>query len=231
MNEQIAIDKDRIGDLALLGDGSSAEDDVYYSNTIRLVLAYYDAYREHTHSIEKRLITELCIRLRQLSYLHNLIGTDNAEMIQENNTDVPSKEAGNVTVSTVVHLHTIDHPDSLMQPLRQDERLHLNLEAFYYIAHRIRKLLQTAGEGLPGIGRFECPPIAKIRNNLIEHSAVKTISLCLSNQGGPFLKGARRDDELAAYRDKGFTQNAAAFRSALNEWFKKALTSVNRQYR
>lgn len=206
---------------------------VYYISTIRLVFAYRDAYKCSSRTLEDRLIIELCVRLRQLSYLYDSIQTDNAEMLREDEADRPPTKPGDVVVSTMVCMHTIDSPDSMMGSFRQDERLHLNLETFYYIAHRIRKLLQTAGERLPGVSRFECLSIARTRNDLIEHpdsrAGTETVSLCLSNQGGPFLKGAKRSDEVGGYRDEGFSHNAAAFRSSLNEWFREAISGAKRR--
>lgn len=204
---------------------------MYYKSTIELVVKYHDTFNNVESGLDDRLTTEIYVRLRQLSYLYDLIISDNATIVNEDEMTRPPVEPGDVVHSSIAHMSTIASPGSKTGPFRISERLNLNLEAFYYVAHRIRKLLQTSGGRLPCKKNFECLGIAMVRNKLIEHPdedvGTETSSLLVSNQGGPFLKAAKRDDEVYGYRDKGFMHNSEDFRSALNDWFLTELESAN----
>ena len=204
---------------------------MYYKSTIELVVRYHDIFNNVESVLDGRLTTEVYVRLRQLSYLYDLIISDNATIVSEDEVTRPPVKPGDVVHSTIMHMSTIASPGSKTGLFAISERLNLNLEAFYYVAHRIRKLLQTSGGRLPCKRTFECLSIARTRNHLIEHpnkkAGTETSSLCVSNQGGPFLKAAKRDDEVYGYRDKGFMHNSEDFRSALNNWFLTELESAN----
>ncbi|TSC75380.1 MAG: hypothetical protein G01um101430_475 [Parcubacteria group bacterium Gr01-1014_30] len=88
------------------------------------------------------------------------------------------------------------------------------LEHYYNVAHRVRKLIQK----LPGGKGFECCPITRCRNDLIEHVEDNHALYSFGyGSSGPRLRPAHAG--LVKYNDEGLIPNTKAFVEALLKKF------------
>lgn len=97
------------------------------------------------------------------------------------------------------------------------------LEAFYYFAARIRKILKSKEEPLPLLRSFESKGVRDVRNHLIEHPQVLTPACGYGGQEGPKLKGVHYPGQEDVIKDQGFRKNALEFKENLEKVLNKAL--------
>lgn len=88
--------------------------------------------------------------------------------------------------------------------------IELHTETFYYIAHRIRKILQqTKPVLIPHMSSFECVGVRNVRNHLLEHAEIDLLSngFSVGGEGGIVLKPSVSKDEGLLLNAKEFWDN------------------------
>jgi hypothetical protein len=105
--------------------------------------------------------------------------------------------------------------------------MQLFTECFYYIAGRLRTLLQKSGP-IPGLESFECKGARDVRNQLLEHvegkhSQVFIQSFGFGKDNGPVLKAVRYAGQEGTFPDKGLYWNATEIKEILESKLKKLL--------
>lgn len=89
------------------------------------------------------------------------------------------------------------------------------LEGYYYLAHRIVKLVKK----LPGLSSTDCPPIRVVRNKLLEHpESIQPYSFGYGT-AGPVVRPARVGKRL--WEDAGLVPNTEALVKTLCSAFKR----------
>jgi hypothetical protein len=113
--------------------------------------------------------------------------------------------------------------------LTTQEEVLLAGEAFYYLAHRVRTILEQGLAGLPGMRALRAQGVARVRNNLLEHANKKggtsVFSFSVSNAAGLRLRPVSEAAAPPPYRDEGILRNAAEFRSDLEGAIRGALAA------
>lgn len=109
---------------------------------------------------------------------------------------------------------------------RQIITIELFTEAFYYISHRLKKII----EYYPGLKNIKAPGVVNVRNNLIEHptgkNGVASPSFAIGGPNGPVVKAGRYVGQEHIYVDVGLYKNAEEFRDNLDNTLRKGLESL-----
>jgi hypothetical protein len=105
--------------------------------------------------------------------------------------------------------------------------MELFTECFYYVAGRLRTLLQKS-KPIPGLESFDCPGARDVRNQLLEHvegknSQVFIQSFAFGKENGPVLKGMRYAHQEHIFPDKGLYLNATEIKDNLEDILKRLL--------
>jgi hypothetical protein len=100
-------------------------------------------------------------------------------------------------------------------------RLETTLEAYYYNAHHILKLIQT----LPGLKGFECREVTIVRNKLVEHAKSGSIYTFGYGSTGPLVKAFQRG-EHREWNDEGLVPNTVKFARAIESTIQRALPAT-----
>ena len=101
------------------------------------------------------------------------------------------------------------------------------VESFYYMADRIRKVLNHKTKNIfPGLRNFKAEGVCQVRNHLLAHpedfEQISVPSIDCGGTEGPRLKIAKSDDK-AEIIDLGFWVNAREFRDNLESLLRKAI--------
>lgn len=108
---------------------------------------------------------------------------------------------------------------------RQIIKIELFTETFYYISHRLKKII----EHYPGLKNIKASGVVNVRNNLIEHpygrNGVTSPSFAIGGLNGPVIKAGRSVGQEHISVDAGLYKNAEEFRDNLDNILKKALES------
>lgn len=102
--------------------------------------------------------------------------------------------------------------------------LELLTESFYYIAHRLIKILRK----LPYFKGFECKAVSNVRNKLIEHADDETDPIVLNTfnplgSKGPIIKWIRLERQKNIFIDRGLYYNASTFLNKLDQRLTKII--------
>ena len=103
----------------------------------------------------------------------------------------------------------------------KEEKLERLTSEFYTTAHRVVHIVG----GLPDLKSFKATSIRIVRNQLIEHpegSGVTYDSFSYTKNEGPYIKGLRKDNQIA-HMDKGFKMNNQEFLDELKSILTKVL--------
>ena len=102
-------------------------------------------------------------------------------------------------------------------------KMKMYLEAFYYFAARIRKIIKSKEDPLPFLRSFESKGVRNVRNHLIEHPQTLIPSCGYGGQEGPKLRGAHYPGQENCIKDQGFRKNALEFKENLEKVLSNAL--------
>lgn len=198
------------------------QQDSFFSSTIRLLDQYYWRHaRQKTPGFGMHQLLELRERLKQLSYLHLNIIAGQEQLLQDHEAkNGPRKPNQNlVLVFASIGLPSDAADVSGSERFTTQDELKLHLETFYYIAHRIKVILQKAGGALPQLDSFEAIGITRVRNNLLEHANQKggriVYSFSVSNAAGARLRPVGMLGDADTFVDPGFPSNASEFKQNL----------------
>jgi hypothetical protein len=182
------------------------------------VIKKFDRYwdkmaRESVPGFNEDLAIEVNKRLKQLAWLYKLIARRESKCLEltlreHRRRDRLRKELG-ITSGSITFQHTRDSRkiDRLMFEIE------LYTESFYYLAHRMSKILQHPSKPLPGLQSFECKGVRDARNKLLEHvekkdSKIFAQSFGVGGEDGPTLKIDREPGQENLFLDKGIRTNA-----------------------
>jgi hypothetical protein len=108
----------------------------------------------------------------------------------------------------------------------------LYTETFYYLAHRLQKILADSNSCLPFVVDYDVvDEVQIVRNQLLEHpegaSSGATERRWMYNSNvGPIVKAGRRPDQPACHQDRGLFPNAEELRLSVAKVFSHALSEI-----
>lgn len=178
---------------------------MFFETTVELFNIYYKKMSSESHpSYNKQLALEVRKRLRQLSFI--------CDKVQEHEQTIMTS-VGNISVWKVAFFE-----------------MEFFVESFYYMADRIRKVLNHKTKNtFPGLKNFEAPGVCKVRNQLLAHpedfEKISVPSIDCGGSEGPRLKIAKSDvgSEII---DPGFWVNAREFKDNLEILLRKVIDKI-----
>lgn len=168
---------------------------------------------------------EILTRLRQLGWLyaeiHRLETAYWAAYRQQHGDPKPD-------TNYVVFFIASGIPDELPTEFSAEDQLRLQVEAFYYAAHRLVAILDQCKDSLPGLASIRAKPVRRVRNNLIEHAnkpgGRAAYSFSISNAAGVRLRSAAPAGGPDTFLDEGVHKNAEELNEELDTMLQNAVT-------
>lgn len=205
---------------------------MFFDSTIKLLDAYQSNLGGNPHqTYNGDLLSEIRERLQMLSILYIKVHElENLAMsIIPKFLSIASEYFGYDAKGKngIRRFPTEGEEEKLREFIVQNKAIFLEmkmyLEAFYYFAARIRKILRSKEEPLPFLRSFESKGIRDVRNHLIEHPLILTPDCGCGGEEGPKLKGVRYPCQENVIKDQGFRKNASEFKENLEKVLNKAL--------
>ena len=192
---------------------------MYFGETIQ----HFDAYFwRHRGLVDVYLFNEIKARLRQLSRLYANVAELVDQLLSAAELEQGGLEQGEAVIIAFTNIAVPKNPSQedyaipSLEDVTTSEVLQINVEAFYYFAHKVILLCRQSGR-LPGLQTFRSPGILRVRNDLIEHSTNKSkgqdiYSLTISRAAGPRLRTLSKAQKAPGYMDHGLWVNAEEFK-------------------
>jgi hypothetical protein len=206
----------------------------FFENEIRLLDRYYWQCRSRSSPWDEQVVKELRERLRQLSYLYDEIVPLEAAVLAAHAHRWPGR-VPDVCVIGFMPLSDLPNPDAgtwSVPAFGDSDRLRLNVETFYFVAHRMM-VLSEQRKALPRLAAIEAVGVRRVRNSLIEHAHEKdgnpAQTFSVSNASGTRLRPAARAEDPQGYQDQGIHHNAGEFRGAVRACLEAALREAPRE--
>ena len=201
-----------------------------FESTIALLDKYYwKCDLEEAPGFDAQLVKEIRGRLRQLEHLYDQILTLQNEILAEEERKQGPRPPDTNWVLVFTNFGPPPDPNIAedgIDPLSVSEQLMLVTEAFYYIAHRVKKIVDQCGASLPQLARFTAAGVARVRNNLLEHAnrsaGTSVFSFSVSNAAGVRLRPVSRLTDSDTHMDQGILRNAAEFKADLEAVLERA---------
>lgn len=200
----------------------TAISEVELESTVELFVTYLTkAKKKHGGKLNSELGQEALQRLRQISWLLRRI-----HLICKRLRESP--------LSSKDFLMPIEAPRKMESISNEGELLDQGFfivraytESFYYLAFRLRHILQN---GMPGLSGFECKGVRNVRNHLIEHPEkskvlLQTFDLGLTSGKGPRLKVDPAQKKVE-HVDIGLFVNALEYKTSLETALNKAIANL-----
>ena len=192
---------------------------MYFSDTIQMLDSYY--WRNHGR-VELQIFNELRTRLKQLSVLHSQITVSVDKLLSQVEAEGDGSQEDTIYVVIFTNLSEPKNPNAndykapSLDEVEPSELLLINVEAFYYLAHKFGLLCRQSRGRLPGLETFNAAGIQRVRNNLIEHSnqanGQDLYTFSISRPAGPSLRRMSQGVQKSGYVDQGLWVNAKEFK-------------------
>jgi hypothetical protein len=172
----------------------------------------------------KHIAFELLSRLRQLDWIYAEI-----QQLETAYWSTYRQKHGDVKLDTsyVVFFIASAIPDELSTEFSAEDQLRLQVESFYYVAHRLVVILDQCKDSLPGLASISAEPVRRIRNNLIEHAnkqgGREAYSFSISNAAGLRLRSAAPAGDPDTFVDEGIHKNAQDLSDELGSIIRSAI--------
>lgn len=209
---------------------------MFFDSTIKLLDAYqFNLGGEPPPTYDGDLLSEVRERLQMLSILYKKVNEVEAlAMSLVPNMLALFSECFGYDTERKIGIKLIpseEYGDKLREYMAQQKAIILEmkiyLEAFYYFAARIRKILKSKKEPLPFLKSFESKGIRDVRNHLLEHPLVLTPACIYGGEEGPKLKNVRYPGQENVIKDQGLRKNASEFKENLEKLLNSALQKLS----
>jgi hypothetical protein len=201
-----------------------------FQHAIELLDEYYRQHANDTiGAFDSHLVQEIRARLRQLEHLYAEVVARQQQLLDGEGAKTGPQPADTNRIILYTHLGTPPpvNPAPEVLPLTTQERVLLAGEAFYYLAHRVRTILEQGRGGLPGMRSLRSQGVVRVRNNLLEHANKKggtsVFSFSVSSPVGLRLRPLAVKGTPQPYVDEGILWNANEFRTDLEDALRDAL--------
>jgi hypothetical protein len=207
-----------------------------FETTIDLIKQYYNTAHIMEHpDFDADLAAEVRVRLEQLDYLLDRVGTAEGALTEIN------QEHGEKVLAQYRSLlergRTWDDEMPVSMSEAESEAFNANMfevklftECFYYIAYRILTIANKRYKGrrppLPGLQGLKPKGVVMARNHLLEHAGhinpITVQTFMAGGPHGPILKQSRREGQTD-HPDKGLYANAQQFKDDLEDRLRRAI--------
>lgn len=173
---------------------------------------YQTQFSNSSSQEQKQLLVEADKRLNHLKFILEELRKLQEKLLVRMEVDPIFEKLnrkGVITKEEMEDFQKRNPAEKFQKQMKLWDELVFFTESFYYQAFRFCKCI----EKLPNLDSFKkkYKKVSFVRNKLIEHPEILSVSVSLGGDTGPVLKNSRNDWEKEFPQDKGLNLNAIEF--------------------